>query len=219
VTVTAGGVLNVCEPLLAVKVLNGSSSDYAVLAGSFGIGMVAASLYVMRRGAMPDSVLVRRYLAALAVASIGMLAGAAAANIWMATVAFAATGYANALMLVSETQFLQLRVPAGVQGRLFGAKDALEGACFLGALVLAGALVTAAGVRFTLAVAAGICAAAATAAAILLRSEAWSGSRTQALAGDSIYAASGRSVGGVGVAAGGSASARSVGVETTSNTA
>ena len=165
----AGGLLNVCEPLLATKVLHGSGSDYALLVASYGAGMVTASALVARRGSAPAGLLIRRYLAALTLTAVGMGGSAIVGSILPATVAFAATGYANALLLVSQTQLIQLRVPSLVQGRLFGAKDTVEGACFLIGLLGAGGLVAAAGVRFTLATGAGICALCALAAVAALR--------------------------------------------------
>jgi hypothetical protein len=56
-----------------------------------------------------------------------------------------------------------------VQGRLFGAKDTLEGAAFLIGLLGAGALVAAAGVRVTLASGAAICGIAALVAVATVR--------------------------------------------------
>jgi Transmembrane secretion effector len=169
----AGGLFNVSEPLLATRVLHGSGSDYAVLVASYGVGMVTASALVARRGSAPARLLVRRYLAALALTAAGMGGSAIVGSIWPATVAFAATGYANALLLVSQTQLIQLRVPSSVRGRLFGAKDTVEGACFLIGLLGAGALVAAAGVRFTLATGAGICGVCALAAFAALRTHAF----------------------------------------------
>jgi hypothetical protein len=171
-SIIAGGLLNVCEPLLATKVLHGSGSDYALLVACYGIGMVAASALVARRGSVPARLLIRRYLAAQALTAAGMGGSAIVGSVWPATIAFAATGYANALLLVSETQLIQLRVPSAVQGRLFGAKDTVEGACFLIGLLGAGALVAAAGVRFTLATGAVICGVCALAAVVALRAHA-----------------------------------------------
>jgi MFS family permease len=168
-SIIAGGLLNVCEPLLATKVLHGSGSDYALLVACYGAGMVAASALVARRGAMPAGVLIRRYLAAQTLTAVGMTGSAIVGSVGPATVAFAATGYANALLVVSEMQLIQLRVPSAVQGRLFGAKDTVEGACFLIGLLGAGALVAAAGVRITLATGAGICAVCMVAALATLR--------------------------------------------------
>ena len=61
-----------------------------------------------------------------------------------------ATGYGNALLLVSEAQLIQQRVANSVQGRLFGARDTVLSAFFLIGLLGAGGLVAAAGVRVTL---------------------------------------------------------------------
>jgi hypothetical protein len=168
-SIVAGGLLNVCEPLLATKVLHGSGSDYALLVACYGAGMVAASALVARRGSMPAGVLIRRYLAAQTLTAVGMAGSAIVGSVGPASIAFAATGYANALLVVSEMQLIQLRVPSSVQGRLFGAKDTVEGACFLVGLLGAGALVAAAGVRITLATGAGICAVCMLAALATLR--------------------------------------------------
>ena len=172
-SIIAGGLLNVCEPILATKVLHGSGSDYALLVASYGAGMVTASALVARRGSVPAGLLIRRYLAAQTLTAAGMGGSAIVGSVLPAAIAFAATGYANALLLVSETQLIQLRVPSAVQGRLFGAKDTVEGACFLVGLLGAGALVAAAGVRFTLATGAVICGVCALAAVAALRTHAF----------------------------------------------
>lgn len=167
--VVAGGLLNVCEPLLATKVLHGSGSDYALLVACYGAGMVAATAMVARRGSVSSRVLIRRYLDAQILTAVGIFGSAIVGSVLPATLAFAATGYGNALLLVSETQLIQLRVPASVQGRLFGAKDTVEGVSFLLGLVGAGALVATEGVRITLAVGAGICGLCALAAVATVR--------------------------------------------------
>ena len=158
----AGGLLNVSEPILA-KLLHGSGSDYALLVASYGVGMVTASALVLRRGNQPADVLIRRYVAALALTAVGMGASAVVGSIPPALLAFLGTGYANALLLVSEAQLIQLRVPSAVQGRLFGATDTVQGTCFLVGLLGAAALIAAAGVRVTLGAGAGICAVCALA--------------------------------------------------------
>jgi len=146
----AMGMLNVCEPLLATNVLHGSGSDYALLVACYGAGMVAGSVLVARSGDPGGGLILRRYLASLLLSGLGMTGSALVGSVAPATVAFAATGYANALLVVSETQIIQLRVPNSVQGRLFGAKDMLEGLFFLVGLVGAPVLVAAGSVRLTL---------------------------------------------------------------------
>jgi MFS family permease len=167
-SIIAGGLLNVSEPFLATHTLHGSGSDYALLVACYGVGMVAASALVARGGAMPATIIARRYLAALLLTAAGMGASAIVDSVAAATVAFAATGYANALLLVSETQLIQLRVANSVQGRLFGAKTSIEGACFLVGLLSAGVLVDGVGVRFTLAAGGVICAFCAIAGFVAL---------------------------------------------------
>jgi Major Facilitator Superfamily len=154
--VISGGFLNVCEPLLATKVLHGSGSDYALLVACYGAGMVTGSVLVARRGDAGGGLIIRRYLVSLLLSGLGMAGCAIVGSVGPATIAFAAGGYGNALLVVSEVQLIQLRVPNAVQGRLFGAKDTLEGAFYLLGLLGAGALVAAAGVRLTLATGAGL---------------------------------------------------------------
>jgi MFS family permease len=189
--VLAGGLLNVSEPILATRALNGTGADYALLVAIYGLGMVVAALLTARRGRTAEHSLIRRYLLALVLESVGMGASAAAAGIPGAALAFGATGFANALLVVSQTQLVQIRVPQRVQGRLFGFKDALEGACFLAALLAAGALIELLGVRVTLAIASGVCAICAVVARIALRGEASEGQAQKV--DERSYAASGSS--------------------------
>jgi hypothetical protein len=189
-SVIAGGLLNVCEPILATRALHGSGSDYALLVGCYGVGMVAASTLVARRGNADAALLIRRYLAALALTAAGMAASAIVGSVLPATVAFAATGFANALLLVSETQLIQLRVPPAVQGRLFGGKDTVEGAAFLIGLLAAAPLVAGAGVRVTLAVGAGVCGICAAVAVLALRGPAFARGPAAMAAGDAPLALS-----------------------------
>jgi len=171
-TFIAGGLLNVCEPLFARRVLLGSPSDYALLVASYCAGMVLASALVAHLGSRPPRALIGRFVAAVALTAAGMGASALAGSVGLAAITFAATGVGNALLLVSGTQLILTTVPVEVQGRLFGAKDTLEGACFLIGLAAAGGLVTAEGVRTSLATAAAICAFCGLAGAVALRGRA-----------------------------------------------
>jgi hypothetical protein len=177
-SIVAGGLLNVSEPILATGPLHSGGSGYALLVAAYGVGMVLASAAVARRGSAPAGTLVNRYYAGLVLTAAGMCASSIVPSVPLATIAFVGTGFANSLLLVSETQLIQLRVPSAVQGRLFGAKDAVEGACFLVGLVGAGAL-GAGNVRLTLAAGAAVCGLCAFAAAAALRP------RTPAAAGSS----------------------------------
>ena len=168
-TVVAGGLLNVSEPIFATRTLHGSGSDYALLVACYGVGMVAATVLVAQRGERSAAVLTRRFLGAVALVAAGLTGSAIAGSVSAAALAFVGTGYGNALALVSATQLIQHAVAPSVQGRLFGAKDAVEGFCFLVGLLGAGALISLAGVRVTLATAAAICAVCVLAGIGLLR--------------------------------------------------
>ena len=174
--------------------------------------MLATAL-VARRGDKSGDVLIRRYLAAVVLAALGMEAVRFAGSVVAAAIAFLATGYGNALQLVSETQLIQLRVDNSVQGRLFGAKDTLEGACFLIALVAAGVLVASTGVRFTLTIGAIVCGVCALAGVCALRGAALWRPTALSAAGRRSYAASGRSSSDATIAG---ASTSTVGADTTS---
>jgi MFS family permease len=182
-SIIAGGLLNVCEPIFATHALGGSDTDYALLVACYGIGMVVASSLVARRGDVSEQLMIRRYLAALTLTAAGMAGTAFAGSVIAAALTFAGTGYANALLLVSESQLIQARVPAAVQGRLFGSKDTVEGASFLLGLLAAGALVGVAGVRPTLGAGAAICGLCAIAGIVALRHRASATALLRASAG------------------------------------
>jgi hypothetical protein len=186
--VIAGGLLNVSEPIYATSVIHAGGTGYAVLQACYGVGMVAATALVAKRGAAPLRVLVGRYLAATVLGALGMLGTAIVGSVALAGWTFAATGYANGLLVVSETQIIFMLVSNRVQGRLFGAKDMIEGAFFLTGLVAAAPLIATTGIRITLGAAAGISAICATAAAVGLAS-LWRLPRIDADEADALAAA------------------------------
>ena len=164
----SASLLNVSEPFLATRVLHGSGSDYALLVAAYGVGMVVAAVLVARAGAVAASTLIHRYISALVLTAVGMSGSAIVGSILPAALTFAATGVANALLLVSQTQLILLRVPSAVQGRLFGAKNAFNSAALLLGLSGAGALVAGVGVRATLATGGAVCGVCALGAAATL---------------------------------------------------
>jgi MFS family permease len=174
VSVSAGAViasafLNVSDPFLITKVLHGSGADYGLVMGCYGVGLVAASIMVARRGNAAPETIMRRYMASLLLAAVGLGACAIVGSVASAGVAFTAIGYANALLAVSETQLIQLRVPNAVLGRLFGARDNIEALAFIVGLLGAGALVAVVGVRPTLAAAAAVSAICGVSVIVALR--------------------------------------------------
>jgi len=155
-SLVAGGLLNVCEPLLATKVLHGSGSDYALLVACYGTAWSAprcssraaaehlpgcSSIAISTPSRSPPWHVRQRDRGQRRARDAGLRRDRVRER----------------AAPCERTQIIQLRVPLPVQGRLFGAKDTLEGAAFLIGLLGAGALVAAAGVRVTLASGAAIC--------------------------------------------------------------
>lgn len=165
----AAGLLNVSEPWLALRVLHANASEYALLVASYCCGMVAASVLVAGQGPKPAGVLIRRYVAAQLLTAVGMGGSALVGSVLPAVLTFAATGYGNSLLVVSEAQLIQLRVPTAVQGRLYGFKNTSESSCFLVGLLGAGALIAASGVRIALATGGVICACCSLVAAVMIK--------------------------------------------------
>jgi len=174
-----GGLLNVSEPLLALHVLHGSGSDYALLVASYCLGMVTASALVAHQGPKPAGLLIRRYIAAQLLTAVGM-GGSAIVGVIPALLTFAGTGYGNSLLLVSEMQLIQMRVPGRVQGRLYGFKNSAESTFFLVGLAGAAPLVAYAGVRVALATGGAVCAVCGIAAAVFRRRSAADGAADDA---------------------------------------
>jgi MFS family permease len=164
----AGSLLNVCEPFLATRVLHGSGSDYALLVAAYGGGMVVASALVARGGTKAVTVLVHRYVYALALIAVGLFGSSVVGSVPAAGLTFAATGLAYSLLVVSQTQLILVSVPIAVQGRLFGARDTFNASALLLGLGGAAPLIATIGVRLTLATAAGVCGVCAVVAALTL---------------------------------------------------
>ena len=163
----AAGMIGVAEPLLARTVLHAGNTGFALLVGAFGVGLVAGSYRSAAAGAL--AVLRRGYLAALLVASIGLLALALAPTLAVALLGCVAAGFGNALALAREEQLIQVTVPDAALERVFGVREALQGLALGAAYVAGGALAAAAGARWVYAAAAVGVLLAALGGALLLR--------------------------------------------------
>jgi MFS family permease len=143
------GATNVAELVLAQDQLGGGRSGFALLVSAFGCGMLAGSLL----GPREDSALRSRYLAAIALLGIGLLATAAAPVLPAAMLAFAIAGIGNGLFLVTVRVLMQKLIPEQAHGRAFGLLDAIDSWGFGAAIVGGGALAASFGGRVTFAVA------------------------------------------------------------------
>jgi MFS family permease len=146
VTILAGALMNVAEPLLAIGPLGAGNAGYSLLVGVYGAGMVAGSLANARAGSRIAG-LRRRWLLAIALNGIGMLGSAAAPSLTWAIVSFALTGFSNALIIGPELRLFQELVSEKLLGRAFGLRDMLSNIGFVLAFMAAGVLLSALGVR------------------------------------------------------------------------
>jgi MFS family permease len=145
-SVLAGALMNVAEPLLATGPLAAGKSGYALLVSVYGAGMVAGSLANSR---LDSDVLTlrRRLLLGVALSGAGMVGSAAAPSLEWAIATFALTGLANALIIGPETRLFQELVSDGMLGRLFGLQGMLANTAYVVAFLASGALIATLGVR------------------------------------------------------------------------
>jgi len=146
VSVLAGGLMNVAEPLLATGPLGAGGSGYSLLVAAYGAGMVGGSLATARAGSSLGG-LRRRLLLGLALEGIGMLGSASAPSLDWALASFALTGFSNGLMMGPGLRLFQELVGERLLGRVFGLRNMLFNAAFVLAFLSAGALLGALGAR------------------------------------------------------------------------
>ena len=138
------GATNVAELVIARRDLGVGSSGFALLVSAFGCGMLAGSLL----GGREEGV-TRRYLTAIALLALGLLATGAAPALPLAMLTFALAGVGNGLFLVTVRVLMQRRIPEHLHGRAFGLQDAVDSWGFGAAILAGGALATSLGGRAT----------------------------------------------------------------------
>ncbi len=145
-TVLCAAMINVAEPLLAIGPLHAGSSGFSTLIVLYGVGLVAGAAYAARLGSRAG-VLRTHFLAGVAASGLAMLASGAAGSLVWALAPFAIAGFANALINHPQIRLMQELVGEELLGRVFGLRDSIECACFAGAFVAAGGLLSAVGPR------------------------------------------------------------------------
>jgi MFS family permease len=168
ISVLAGGLMNIAEPLLATGPLRAGNAGYSVLVSAYGVGMVAASLINARAGSGITS-LRRRLLLGILVEGIGMIGSAAAPSLSWAIASFALTGASNALLIGSEIRLFQELVSERLLGRVFGLRDTLCNVAFVVAFLTAGAVLGLLGVQAVFALGGGALVALAAISTTALR--------------------------------------------------
>jgi len=148
----AAGLFNVAELPFVREDLDGGNAGFGILTALYGVGFVGGSLSGSKGGKAAE--IKRRWLAGLAVVSVGFVACGAAPTLLVAGLAFVLAGVGNGLVLVDERLLIQVTVADGVMARVFGVRDGLTAWAFAASFLAAGGLVQAVGAR-ALIVAAG----------------------------------------------------------------
>jgi Major Facilitator Superfamily len=131
--------------------LGASDATYALLMGTWMIGMVAGAAALPRR--VPANVMAAAALVALAVQGAGVAGQTVWAVIPAAAIGYVIGGVGHGLKNTLIRTVIAARVPRAVHGRAFAAYNAARNAAELGALSGAGLLVTAVGARNALLIA------------------------------------------------------------------
>jgi MFS family permease len=168
VSILAGALMNVAEPLLATGPLHAGSAGYSLLVAIYGAGMVAGSLANARAGS-DIATLRRRLLLGNALSGVGMIASAAAPSLPWAIGSFALTGISNGLLLGPAVRLVLELVAERLLGRVFGLRDMLGNLAYVLAFLGAGVILEVIGVRAVFALGGG--------ALLILTAGAWAGFR------------------------------------------
>jgi MFS family permease len=146
ISILAGALMNVAEPLLATGPLHAGSSGYSVLVAVYGASMAMAAAATARAGSSLSR-LRGWLLAGIAMQGAGMIGSAAAPDLGFAIVTFALTGAGNALFCTPEVRLLQELAGERLLGRVFGLRDTVCNLGYVLAFLSAGAVFAALGVR------------------------------------------------------------------------
>jgi MFS family permease len=146
VSILAGALMNVAEPLLATGPLHAGNAGYSLLVAVYGASMAAGSLALAKAGSSVTGL--RRWLLfGLLLQSAGMIGSAIAPSLAVAIASFAVTGVSNALAAGPEMRLFQELAGERLLGRVFGLRDMLANVAYVLAFVGAGVMLDALGVR------------------------------------------------------------------------
>jgi MFS family permease len=145
VFITFAAVDNVALVFLVKQALHGSGTEYGLIAATFGVGMVAASVALTRWANRRPAAF--WLIGGIVTGAVGTIATGLAPSAALAGTGQVVAGIGNTSDLVGTDTLVQQRVPAHMIGRAFGIVYAV--AQLAGALssVIAGPMVALAGAR------------------------------------------------------------------------
>jgi MFS family permease len=145
--VAAGGLDNVALVFMATRVFDAGATGYGVLSAAFGIGMIAATMYLVRYnrpGTAAALFIIGWFGTALGNFGVGI-----APVIGLAVTAQLVGGWANGISVVASDTLIQQNVPRSMMGRAFGVAGSAPYIGMLIAYGIGGFLVDGVGARGT----------------------------------------------------------------------
>jgi MFS family permease len=111
------GVEDVALPFLVRDTLGGGPAAYGLASGAFGVGMLAASLYLAFR---PTRAPGRTYLAGVAAGGVGAIGAGLSPGLGGVIAFNGGAGAGNGMENVANNTLIQRHIPRAMLGRVFG---------------------------------------------------------------------------------------------------
>jgi MFS family permease len=177
IVMLGSGAIGVAEIVLVREVFDAGDAGYGLMLSAMGVGLVAGGMIAGSR--IGDDGIGRSYAAAIALMAAGIGGAAAAPGLWVAAVLIVLAGIGNGAALVCNAVIIQRGVPDRLRGRAFTVAMSVSYAALGLGMVGAGPLTDSLGARAVWGIAAGVLAAAAPIALLLMRP-----STSEAVAGE-----------------------------------
>lgn len=170
IVMLANAAVNVAQVFLATRVFDAGELGYGILVAAEATGLVVGSFAA---GGLIDRHGVRGpYGLSIAVMGAGLLAAAAAANLWVALPFVVIAGIGNGAAVVCNVVLVQRGAPDALRGRAFSVLMGIGYAVLGIGMAVAGPITNAYGARTAWVIASGLCAAGALVGFVILEPDA-----------------------------------------------
>lgn len=166
IVMLSNAAVNVAQVFLATRVFDAGELGYGILVAAEATGLVIGSFAA---GGVIDRHGVRGpYGLSIALMGAGLLAAAAAANLWVALPFVVIAGIGNGAAVVCNVVLVQRGAPDALRGRAFSILMGIGYAVLGIGMAIAGPITNAYGARTAWVIAAGLCAAGALVGFVIL---------------------------------------------------
>ena len=166
IVMLSNAAVNVAQVFLATRVFDAGELGYGILVATEATGLVigsfAAGGLIERHGVRGP------YGLSIAVMGAGLLAAAAAANLWVALPFVVIAGIGNGAAVVCNVVLVQRGAPDALRGRAFSVLMGIGYAVLGLGMAVAGPITNAYGARTAWVIASGLCAAGALVGFVIL---------------------------------------------------